>query len=63
MYIDPKSGELLAKRKGIWSFYNTMWEFHLMKYTSNNSLNKNILLLSALISFIVSLTGFIKVLM
>lgn len=63
MYIDPNSGQLLAKRKAIWSFYNTMWEFHLMKYTSNNSLNKNILLISALISFIVSLTGFLKILL
>lgn len=62
MYIDPTNGKLLAKRNGIWGFYNKMWEFHLMKYTSNNSLNKNLLLISALISFIVSLTGFLKIL-
>lgn len=60
IYISPSNGNVLAKRKTLWGFYNTMWEFHLMKYTSNNKLNKNLLLMTALISLFVSLTGFIK---
>jgi uncharacterized membrane protein YkoI len=60
LYINPNNGELLAKRKALWGFYNTMWEFHLMKYTSNQKLNKNLLLISAVISLFVSVTGFLK---
>jgi uncharacterized membrane protein YkoI len=60
MYINPGNGEVLAKRKALWSFYNTMWEYHLMKYTSNQKLNKNLLLISAVFSLFVSVTGFIK---
>ena len=60
IYINPNNGELLAKRKALWGFYNTMWEYHLMKYTSNTKVNKNLLLISAIISLFVSVTGFLK---
>lgn len=60
IYIDPQSGALLARRKALWQWYNRMWEFHLMKYTQNHALNKYLLLLSAIVSFLVSLTGLFK---
>ena len=60
VYIDPQSGALLARRKALWRWYNRMWEFHLMKYSSHNALNKYLLLFSAVISFLVSLTGLLK---
>ncbi|MBC7475160.1 MAG: hypothetical protein H7263_12775 [Candidatus Sericytochromatia bacterium] len=60
LYINPNNGELLAKRKALWGFYNNMWEYHLMKYTTNTALNKNLLLISAIISLFVSVTGFLK---
>lgn len=60
IYIDPQSGALLARRKALWRWYNRMWEFHLMKYSANNALNKYLLLFSAVISFLVSLTGLFK---
>lgn len=60
MYINPVNGQVLAKRKALWGFYNTMWEYHLMKYSANSALNKNLLLISAIISLFVSVTGFIK---
>lgn len=60
VYINPQSGELLARRKALWRWYNRMWEFHLMKYTSHAPLNKYLLLLSAVLSFGVSLTGLFK---
>ena len=60
IYIDPQSGALLARRKALWRWYNRMWEFHLMKYSQNPILNKYLLLFSAIISFLVSLTGLLK---
>jgi uncharacterized membrane protein YkoI len=60
LFINPGTGELLAKRKALWGFYNTMWEYHLMKYTPSSGLNKKLLLFSAVISLFVSITGFLK---
>lgn len=60
IYINPNNGEVLAKRKSIWSFYNIMWEYHLMKYTSNTNFNKTLLLTSAIISLFVAFTGLLK---
>ncbi len=60
IYIDPQSGTLLARRKALWSWYNRMWEFHLMKYSADASTNKILLLVFATLSFLVSLTGLFK---
>jgi len=59
-YFSPQTGDLLAKRKALWFFYNRMWEFHLMKYTTNKTLNKFLLLITAWLSVIVVITGLLK---
>lgn len=60
IYIDPVTGELLARRKALWALYNRMWEFHLMKYTPSKAVNKALLVIFALLNVLVALTGFIK---
>ncbi|MGE3723983.1 MAG: PepSY domain-containing protein [Candidatus Sericytochromatia bacterium] len=60
MYIDPQTGALLARRKALWALYNRMWEFHLMKYTPSQPLNKFLLLGFAVLNAVVALTGFMK---
>jgi hypothetical protein len=60
MYIDPQTGALLARRKALWGLYNRMWEFHLMKYTPSQPLNKFLLLGFAVLNAVVALTGFMK---
>lgn len=60
MYFDPKTGQLLAKRRWPWRIYNKMWEWHLMKYTADDRLNKWLLLGFALLTIGVSITGGIK---
>jgi len=60
MYIDPQTGALLARRKALWGLYNRMWEFHLMKYTPSQPLNKFLLLGFAVLNAGVALTGFMK---
>lgn len=60
IYVDPASGELLARRKALWGLYNRMWEFHLMKYTPFPALNKSLLLLFAVINAVVALTGLLR---
>lgn len=60
MYIDPQTGAVLARRKALWAIYNRMWEMHLMKYTPSQALNKNLLLLFAVLNALVALTGFFK---
>ncbi len=60
IYLDPRSGNLLARRKALWSWYNRMWEFHLMKYSAHAATNKILLLSCAVLSFLVSLTGIFK---
>jgi hypothetical protein len=61
IYIDPQTGALLARRKALWSLYNRMWEFHLMKYTPSKEFNKSLLLLFAVLNGLVALTGFLKI--
>jgi len=60
IYLDPNSGQLLARRKALWRWYNRMWEVHLMKYTPSATVNKLLLLAFALLTFVVSLTGLFK---
>jgi len=60
MYIDPQTGALLARRKALWALYNRMWEFHLLKYTPSQPLNKILLLSFAMLNAVVALTGLMK---
>lgn len=60
LYLDPNTGELLARRKALWFWYQWMWQFHLMKYTPSPLLNRLLLFAFAGLSFLVSATGLIK---
>lgn len=60
MYFDPKTGQILAKRRWPWAIYNKIWEWHLMKYTGDSQTNKGLLLGFALLTMAVSLTGGLK---
>ncbi len=60
IYLDPNTGELLARRKSLWFWYHWMWQFHLMKYTPSPLLNRLLLFAFAGLSFLVSVTGIVK---
>ncbi len=60
IYVDPVTGDLLARRKALWGLYNRMWELHLMKYTPWPGVNKMLLLVFAILNALVALTGFVK---
>jgi len=60
LYLDPNTGDLLARRKALWFWYHWIWQFHLMKYTPSPLVNRVLLFVFASLSFLVSLTGLIK---
>ena len=60
IYLEPQTGELLARRKRSWAIYNLMWELHLTKYTPWSAVNKALMGLLALINIVVALTGLFK---
>lgn len=60
IYLHPEHGQLLARRKAIWGWYQRFWRFHLMQYTSSAVWNKRLLLGFALLTFLVSLAGLLQ---
>ncbi|PIQ29218.1 hypothetical protein COW36_17475 [bacterium (Candidatus Blackallbacteria) CG17_big_fil_post_rev_8_21_14_2_50_48_46] len=60
IYLEPQTGELLARRKAIWGLYNWMWELHLTKYTPWPAFNKALLAFLAVLNMMVALTGLFK---
>lgn len=60
IYLHPDSGQLLGRRKALWSWYQRFWRFHLMQYTPSAAWNKGLLLFFAALTFLVSLTGLLQ---
>jgi len=59
LYLDPWTGELLARRTDRWRVFDFLWMLHIMDFDSRDDFNHPLLQIAALLGLIVSLGGVI----
>ncbi|MCM2279864.1 MAG: PepSY domain-containing protein [Oligoflexia bacterium] len=57
LYISPHTGKVLARRSEIWRLYDFFWMLHIMDYEERESFNHPLLITSAALGLLTSLSG------
>ena len=57
LYIDPWTGDLLARRTARWRLFDFMWMLHIMDYDTRDDFNHPLLQAAALLALLVALSG------
>lgn len=57
LYIDPWTGELLARRTDRWRIFDFLWMLHVMDYETRDDFNHPLLQVAALSGLLVALGG------
>ena len=58
-YLDPWTGELLARRTDRWRIFDFLWMLHVMDYDTRDDFNHPLLQVAAFGGILVTLGGFI----
>jgi uncharacterized iron-regulated membrane protein len=59
LYLDPWTGELLARRTDRWRIFDFFWMLHVMDYDTRDDFNHPLLQFSSLMGLIIALSGVI----
>ena len=59
LYIDPWTGELLARRTNRWRIFDFLWMLHIMDFDTRDDFNHPLLQISSLLGLIIALSGVI----
>lgn len=57
LYLDPWTGEILARRTGRWRIFDFLWMLHIMDFETRDDFNHLLLQLAALLGLVVALSG------
>mgnify|MGYP001825214871 CR=1 FL=1 len=58
LYLDPWTGELLARRTDRWRIFDFLWMLHIMDYETRDDFNHPLLQTAAFLGLLVTLGGF-----
>ncbi|WP_395648042.1 PepSY domain-containing protein [Terricaulis sp.] len=59
VYVAADTGRVTARRSDLWRLYDALWALHIMDWRDHENFNSGLLLLTALTSLIVALSGFV----
>lgn len=59
LYIDPWTGDLLARRTDRWRIFDFLWMLHIMDYDSRDDFNHPLLQIASALGLIVALSGIV----
>jgi hypothetical protein len=59
LYIDPWTGELLARRTKRWRIFDFLWMLHIMDFDTRDDFNHPLLQISSMLGLIIALSGVI----
>lgn len=57
LYIDPWTGDLLARRTDRWRLFDFFWMLHIMDFSAREDFNHPLLQLSAVFGLVIALSG------
>lgn len=57
VYIDPNSGQILARRSRLWRTYDWLWMLHIMDYEEHENFNNWFLVVASAFALATSITG------
>lgn len=57
VYVSPLTGKVVARRSGLWRAYDFLWSLHIMDYSQRENFNHWPIILIALLSLILTITG------
>ncbi len=57
IYVDPKSGQVTARRSSTWRFYDFFWKLHIMDYDDGADFNHPLLITAAGAAIFVAFSG------
>ena len=57
LYIDPWTGELLARRTDRWRLFDFLWMLHIMDFDTRDDFNHPLLQIAAALGLIIALSG------
>jgi uncharacterized iron-regulated membrane protein len=57
LYIDPWTGELLARRTDRWRIFDFLWMLHIMDFDTRDDFNHPLLQVAAALGLIIALSG------
>jgi uncharacterized iron-regulated membrane protein len=57
LYIDPWTGEILARRTARWRLFDFLWMLHIMDFSERDDFNTPLLQIAAALGLIVALSG------
>lgn len=59
IYVDPKSGQVTARRSSTWRFYDFFWKLHIMDYDDGADFNHPLLITAAGAAIFVAFSGLV----
>ncbi len=59
LYIDPWTGEIVARRTTRWRIFDFLWMLHIMDFDDRDDFNTPLLQIAAALGFVVALSGLI----
>lgn len=57
LYLDPWTGEILARRTARWRIFDFMWMLHIMDFEARDDFNHPLLQVAAALGLIIALSG------
>ena len=59
VYLDPWTGELLARRTDRWSLFDFLWMLHIMDFQTRDDFNHPLLQIAAFLGLVIAISGLI----
>ena len=57
IYVDPNSGQILARRSQLWRIYDWLWMLHIMDYEEHENFNNWLLIIASAFALATSVSG------
>jgi uncharacterized iron-regulated membrane protein len=57
LYLDPWTGEILARRTDRWRIFDFFWMLHIMDFDAREDFNHPLLQISAALGLVIALSG------
>jgi hypothetical protein len=57
LYLDPQTGELVAKRHDLWRAFDFLWMLHIMDYDTRDDVNNTLLRIASVLGVLFGLSG------
>jgi len=59
LYIDPWTGDIVARRTTRWRIFDFLWMLHIMDFDEREDFNTPLLQVAAALGFLIAMTGLI----